>query len=875
MEKTLYRFIWRYSARRQMVILLLTLVSFPILYMSLELPKQIVNDAIQGTDFPREILGVEFGQIDYLLLLCLSFLGLVVLNNVVKFTLNIFKGLTGERMLRRLRYILYERMMRFRLPHFRKVSSGEIIPMITAEVEPLGGFIGDAIAQPAFQGGTLIVYIVFIFAQDPLLGAAAIALYPIQGYIIPKLQKRVIILQRERVKNIRRMADRIGESVAGVSEIHANDTSAWHLSNLSDILYTNFLIRYEIFKRKFLIKFVNNFMNQLPPFMFYSIGGYLVINGDITFGALVAVLAAYKDLAGPWKELLDYYQDLADVNVRYQTVVENFDPPDLYPHERIAPADAAAEPVSGDLALSSVSFDSGVAGQQIQDISLRIAQGESLAVVGGEGSGRPELVEVAAGLISPSSGRVEFGGRDMEDLTEAVLGREIAFVGPSPHIFTGTVRDNLLYGLRHRPRAVRADAEVGDEEKQRRQEAERTGNIAFTIDDPWEDLSVLSVESDAELDNVAIELAGAVGLSDDIYRMGLHAYLDEETDSEIVAKVLEMRASFAERINRDPQLNDLVDLWDVERMNASASLAENVMFALPNDRETALADIPKDPVVIDFLRAADLLDDLVGIGVSIAEIMIELFADVRDETALVGTFSFIDIDELPTYDAVVKRVKASGQSSLKKDEVENLIGLAFQLIPARHRLGVVTEEHAAKIVAARKVFRERAETFDGRYVLFARDKYVEALTIEENIVFGKPRLDRRGSAEEIEKLIGETADSLGLRTPIERAGLDFHVGVSGSRLSSGQRRRISLARALMKKPSVFVFEDVEDTFGEDVRMIATVRRLLENTTVIAGSSRLQRVADFNRIVLLRNGCVVAEGGADDIRAMMGGSAVEE
>ena len=266
MEKSLYRFIWRYSARRQIVILLLTLVSFPILYMSLELPKQIVNDAIQGTDFPREFYGMEFGQIDYLLLLCLGFLGLVVLNNVVKFTLNIYKGLTGERMLRRLRYILYERMMRFRLPHFRKVSSGEIIPMITAEVEPLGGFIGDAVAQPAFQGGTLIVYITFIFAQDPLLGAAAIALYPVQGYIIPKLQKRVIRLQRERVKNIRKMADKIGESVTGITDIHANATTTWHLSSLSGTLHTNFLIRYEIFKRKFMIKFVNNFMNQLAAF---------------------------------------------------------------------------------------------------------------------------------------------------------------------------------------------------------------------------------------------------------------------------------------------------------------------------------------------------------------------------------------------------------------------------------------------------------------------------------------------------------------------------------------------------------------------------------------------------------------------------------
>ncbi len=59
-------------------------------------------------------------------------------------------------MLRRLRYQLYEHVLRFPLPHFRKVSQGELVQMINAETEALGGFVGDALAVPAFQGGTLL-----------------------------------------------------------------------------------------------------------------------------------------------------------------------------------------------------------------------------------------------------------------------------------------------------------------------------------------------------------------------------------------------------------------------------------------------------------------------------------------------------------------------------------------------------------------------------------------------------------------------------------------------------------------------------------------------------------------------------------------------
>jgi len=870
MEKSLYRFIWRYSARQQLIILVLTVASFPILYMSLELPKQIVNDAIQGTDFPREILGMEFGQIQYLVLLCIGFLSLIVLNNVVKFVLNTYKGLTGERMLRRLRFILYERMMRFRLPHFRKVSSGEIIPMITAEVEPLGGFIGDAVAQPAFQGGTLLVYITFIFAQDPLLGAAAIALYPLQGYIIPRLQRRVIVLQRERVKNIRRMADRIGESVTGITEIHANATTNWHLADLSETLYTNFKIRYEIFKRKYMIKFVNNFMNQLPPFMFYSIGGYLVIDGDITFGALVAVLAAYKDLAGPWKELLDYYQDLADVNVRYQTVVESFDPPDLQAHERIAVADASLRELAGNLKFSSASFSTGIVGQEIHDISMEISAGDAVAIVGGEGSGRPELIAVAAGLISPSNGRVYYGDRELDDMTEAVLGRAIAYIGPSPHIFTGTVRDNLVYGLRQRQRAVPSAAEIDEDEQRRRAEAERTGNIAFNINEAWEDLSVVKVGSDAELDAVVVNLADDVGLGDDIYRMGLYAYLDsdDEDDADTIARILEMRQSFAERIKTDPEVKDLVDLWDIEAYNTNASLAENAMFAAPRDHDMSIADIAADPAIKAFLEAANLSQTLIGVGVQIAEIMVDLFSDVSEGSALLDADSLITAEELPAYDALLKRLKGAAGKGPKEADAEKLIGLAFRLVPARHRLGIMDDDLKATIVAARAVFMEREASFEGRYIPFVRDQYVESLSIEDNIIFGKPRLDRRGSREAVEVLIGETADKLGLRNRIAHAGLDFHVGVAGSRLSSGQRRRLSLARALLKQPKVIVFEDVDNTLGDNVRLLGLIREELPEAMIIAGSSRFDRVSGFDRIVLLRNGRIVADGSASVIRTAM-------
>ena len=80
-------------------------------------------------------------------------------------------------------------------------------------------------------------------------------------------------------------------------------------------------VRRKIFRLKFFIKALNNFLTALTPFLFYSLGGYFVIEGRITLGALVAVLAAHKDFSAPLKELFNYYQTLEDTRIRYQEIM--------------------------------------------------------------------------------------------------------------------------------------------------------------------------------------------------------------------------------------------------------------------------------------------------------------------------------------------------------------------------------------------------------------------------------------------------------------------------------------------------------------------------------------------------------------------------
>ena len=194
MEKSIFRYIIKHSLRHQVIITALSIASFPFLYAFYEVPKTIVNQGIQAKKihYPYDVFGLfSLSQIQLLYLLCGALLLLIVVNQAFKYWMNIYQRKTGERMLRRLRYDLYIRVLRFPLPTFKRMSQGEVIPMITAEVEPLGGYVGDAIALPIFQGGQLLTILFFLLIQNWIMAVAATALYPLQLYLIPKLQRSV------------------------------------------------------------------------------------------------------------------------------------------------------------------------------------------------------------------------------------------------------------------------------------------------------------------------------------------------------------------------------------------------------------------------------------------------------------------------------------------------------------------------------------------------------------------------------------------------------------------------------------------------------------------------------------------------------------
>ncbi len=869
MDRSIFRYILRYSARQQVVLTLMAAFSFPFLYAFYELPKLIINEAIQGdpADFPVEFFGLEFDQIETTMILSGGFLALVVVNQSFKYVINVYKGITGERMLRRLRFELYGRVLRFPLPTFKKVSQGEIIPMVTAEVEPLGGFIGDAFSLPAFQGGTMIVIISFLMIQNWMMALAAISLYPIQIYIIPRLQRRVNALGKERVRRVRKLSDRIGETVQGVQEVHANDTSNLELAIFSHQLGDIFRVRYQIYRKKFVIKFLNNFIQQLGPFFFYSIGGYFVIAGQLEIGTLVAAIAAHKDLAGPWKELLNYYQMKEDARIKYDQVVSQFDPAHMREPEYQHTEPEGPVKLSGDVAVANLILADEQETNIIDSVSFSTGLDQRVAVVGDSGSGKEHMALLLARLLDPDKGRITVGGVDWAVAPESVTGRRISFVGQNPFIFNATLGDNLFYGLKHRPlQPADYSGKAADEMDFFVNEAKRSAN---STDDPnanWIDYAAAGSSGDDDLKQEAMRVVEMVALENDIYSLGLRGTIDPDKNPDLATAILSAREALRDRL-KDPEFAPLVEGFDKDSYNTNASVAENLLFGNPVGDAFNPDRLAENEYVLSILDKVGLTDTVLSVGYQVAATMVELFADLPPDHEFFEQFAFISSEDLPEFQALLSRASKDNLGELKDEDRTSLMSLPFKLIPARHRLGLIDDDMRAKLLEARAAFAAGLpDDLQGKIAFFDAEAYNPAANLQDNILFGKVAYGQAHAADRVGELISEVIDSLNLRRVVAEVGLAYDAGIAGSRLSAAQRQKLGIARAVIKHPDLLVVSEATAALDavSQARIMETIIDEYEGRGLIWVLHRADMARYFDRVLVMRTGRVVESGTPEEL-----------
>ncbi len=862
MPKSIFRYIFVHSWREQAMLFAATLVYLPLLYFTFELPKIIVNEAIgeEPDVFPKELFGVQFDHISFLLLLCGTFLTLVVVAGGFKYILSVYKGVLAEIMLRRLRYDLYTRVLRFPLDHLRKITGGEIVAMSTAETEQIGRYMGVAVANPALQGGTLLTALGFLFAQDIYLGAAALVLFPVQAYLVPKFQRKMNEQSRMRLTNMRLFAGHVSETIDGAKDIIAHNTMNYELAKTSARLGVLFRIRKRLYELGNTIIFLNNFFTQLTPFLFYAIGGYLVIEGELTIGALLAVIAAYREAAAPWNELLENYQQLEDNRVKYALLIDNFMPEGL----RDLPADDdSGEQPEGTLEVEGALIRDGEE-TRLARVELSAALPTKIAFLGPPGSGVNELAELLAGLRRPDEGRVVIGEQDIGELPANVLGSFLSYVDSASHVFTGTWRDNLYYGLKHHP--VMERQLEGENLKERIQLANEAAKAGNTTDDyyaDWVNYQGAGVMGREDLEAEALSTIQLVNLEADLFEAGLRGRIDPREDAESGRKLLEARVDFRRALDANRDLAGVVQFLDEDSFNTSASVADNLLFGQARDNVYKSENLAEQPVAIKVLEEHDLLIPLVDAGREASQKMIEMFRDFPQGDERLSRFNLIQTDDRMIYEALLGRVADTPVMQLKEKDQNAFLKVAFRLTPMRHRLGLISDKMQARIVQARKAFRASLPEAHGDKIAFFDPSEINPyIGVYSNVLNGYMSPDKTQHKPAVDALIREAVDAAGLRDVVMCLGLDADVGNGGGRLSQPQRQKLAVARCLIKHPRVLIINEALNTLSGTEQQVI-LDRIMETcgaATIIWCDRERDGFDAFDDVFVVRGGRIVDHSG---------------
>ena len=350
-------------------------------------------------------------------------------------------GGVGRRVLFNLRNALFTKLQTLPVAFFNQNKTGDLISRINNDTDKVNLFFSQALVQFAANLFLMAGAGIFLVSLRPRLGAAA--LLPAFGVLVVT-QLISPWVKRKNVKNLQSlggMSAEIQESLNNFKVIVAFNRTDYFRNKFNEANQRNFESAVGAGMASNVFMPIYGLAHNLAQLAVIAYGIYLIAAGSVTVGLLIGFLLYVNSFYMPLRQLAALWSSLQLALAAIDRISE------VLALESNMPLVAAA-PAGPDsvLKFDKVSFGYREGQAVLRDSSFDLARGKTYALVGPTGGGKTTTASLMARLYDPTTGVVYLDGKDIRSYPPEERTKKIGFILQEPFLFTGTVRDNIVYG---------------------------------------------------------------------------------------------------------------------------------------------------------------------------------------------------------------------------------------------------------------------------------------------------------------------------------------------------------------------------------------------------------------------------------------------
>jgi ATP-binding cassette, subfamily B, putative efflux pump len=377
--------------------------------------------------------------------------GLYLVYGVASYWRSYLGGLAGHRLIFDLRQALYLHVQRMSLSFFDRQKIGAVVSRMTTDIASAQNFVGAAFVNTIMDLACVVAIIGLLFWMHPRLALVSLAVLPGYGALSHVLQRRIREKSRAIHRQLQDISGDLHEEFAGIATIQSftrEEAQAREFRSQSETYFDTVMSNVRL---QSIALGATGFLTALGPILVLWYGASEVWAGRLSVGSLMAFYGYLALLYQPIQRLTELNLILANSLAAMDRIFEVFD---TFSEVRER-ADAVALPrARGDIGFERVRFQYEGREPVLEEFSLNIPAGTTVALVGPSGAGKSTVVKLLPRYYDVTEGRITIDGADIRDGSLKSLREQIAIVSQEPILFSGTIEDNLRFGS---PKASDAD----------------------------------------------------------------------------------------------------------------------------------------------------------------------------------------------------------------------------------------------------------------------------------------------------------------------------------------------------------------------------------------------------------------------------------